>query len=71
MNSETAMWHHQQVAILIIVVVVAAFIVMYFWRSAQKANQGEESAEDILKRRYASGEIDDETYQRMLKELRK
>jgi len=32
---------------------------------------GEESAEQILKRRYAKGEIDRATYERMLEDLRK
>ncbi len=31
--------------------------------------EGEELSEEVLKRRYASGEIDDETYKRMLDNL--
>ena len=43
-------------------------------RSAQRQRPGGaerpgESAEDILKRRYAKGEIDRDTYQRMLQDL--
>ena len=35
-----------------------------------RMNGGRESAEEILRRRYAKGEIDRETYQRMLADLK-
>jgi putative membrane protein len=51
-----------------------AIIVGLVWlalRAGRDRQGGEETAEQILKRRYASGEIDRETYQRMLADLRR
>lgn len=53
-----------------------ALIVLVVWfvvRAAGSTNtppQHRESAEEILNRRYASGEISHEDYQRMLNEIR-
>jgi uncharacterized membrane protein len=65
-------WHHQQMAIGWIVVALAvALIFSVGWRGWRKSSAGGESPEQVLKRRYASGEIDEETYHNMLAELRK
>lgn len=53
--------------------VVSTLVGLVLWvlaRSAQHSKARSESAEDILKRRYASGEIEHETYRRMLIELK-
>lgn len=47
---------------------VLLFVVLAATRGPTTVSR--ESPEDILKRRYASGEIDRETYQRMLADLR-
>lgn len=55
--------------IFIVLVIVAGL-----WYAVSAARQGDAngaSAEDILKGRYANGEIDRETYERMLADLRK
>jgi len=51
----------------------AALIAAVVWallRSTQASNGPGDSPEKILKRRYAKGEIDRETYQRMLTDLK-
>lgn len=48
--------------------------VVWFAATATRRNscrQQEETPEQVLKRRYAKGEVDRETYQRMLDDLRK
>lgn len=62
------MWFAWPLGIVLLIVLV--------WALARAAAPpappgGEESAEAILKRRYARGEIDDQEYQRRLRELRK
>lgn len=55
---------------ILIIVVVAALI----WFALASARRGPrpdaESPEQALKRRYANGEIDKETYERMLDDLK-
>lgn len=65
-------WHHQQMAIWWIVIVVAALLVLtLMWRGRSGSNERRESPEEVLKRRFANGEIDEKTYEHMLEELRK
>lgn len=46
-------------------------VVWSIFRSEARSDDGKrETAEDILKRRYASGEIDKEEYERLLHDLR-
>jgi uncharacterized membrane protein len=54
-------------------ILVVALIVLGSWYALSAARQGGskgESPEAIVKRRYASGEIDRGTYERMLADLR-
>lgn len=52
-----------------------ALVVLLVWalviRSPFRPDGGGESPEQILKRRYAKGEIDRDTYERMLTDLKK
>jgi putative membrane protein len=51
----------------------AALIAIVVWavlKTQSGQGSGSESPEEILKRRYAKGEIDRETYQRMLTDLK-
>lgn len=49
------------------VLVLALLLVLSMWRRSKRAA----SAEEQLKRRYAKGEIDAPTYERMLEDLRR
>lgn len=55
-------------------IVGAAFIALVVWALLRSSrglmNGSSESPEQVLKRRYAKGEIDHATYQRMLTELK-
>jgi putative membrane protein len=63
-------------ALMIVIVVAVLVAVFYFLRAASGTRAGStangvspESPRDILKRRYAAGEIDREEYQQKLKDL--
>ena len=66
-------WHMGWMAIFWIVLIIA--IVWLLTRagvtSAPSASSRRESAEEVLKRRYASGEIGPDDYKRMLNEIRR
>jgi putative membrane protein len=52
---------------------VAVVLIWMMLRSTHRPGGGagpSESAEDVLKRRYAKGEIDRDTYQQMLRDIR-
>ncbi len=70
MPSWSTLWHHQEVAIWLTGVVLFALLTLALWRRKAAKNDGE-SAEEVLKRRYADGEIDETIYEHMLKELRR
>ena len=56
--------------ILIVPVVIA--VVWFALSATRRRGDGvQESPEQVLKRHYANGEIDSETYERKLEELRK
>jgi putative membrane protein len=55
----------------IIVILGVALAAWFLSSTAKKAGTSGDSAEAILKQRYARGEIDRETYDRMLADLRK
>ena len=48
-----------------------AVVVWALMKGASTPSARSESAEEILRRRYARGELDDETFRRMRDELRK
>lgn len=54
----------------ILILIVIGVGVWYALSAAGKGGTKEESPEAVLKRRYANGEIDRETYERMLSDLR-
>ena len=63
-------------ALMIIIVVAVVVAVIYFLRAASATRTAgtargasSESPRDILKRRYAAGEIDRDEYQQRLKDL--
>lgn len=56
---------------LLVIATVAAAIWFVTRTSRPGGSTSEESPEQILKRRYAKGEIDKDTYQEMLADLRK
>ncbi len=62
-------WHMQMMGIFWVVIVAAAVLVLASWRPRRGATKPL-TPEQILKRRYASGEIDQSTYERMLRTLR-
>lgn len=55
----------------IVVVIAAVVAILLLFNSSRRADDRRESPERALKRRYANGEIDRETYGRMLDDLRK
>lgn len=62
---------------MILWVLVIALIVWFGWTWLQRTSRGgsplggpAETAEEILRARYARGEIDEATYKKMLDELR-
>lgn len=61
------------IAILVLLVLLVLWLVRAgsSSKSPTTSSPGEGSAEDILKRRYARGEIDKEEYERRLTEIRR
>jgi putative membrane protein len=57
--------------LFVALILLMSVIIMRNAPSGRMAGPGKESAEDILKRRYAAGEIGDEEYGKKLRELRK
>ncbi len=66
-------WHMGGMWIWWILIILVVFAAVWYAVTASRRGNGapEESPEKILKRRYASGEIDRETYERSLAELSK
>ena len=55
-------------AIASILAVMGILVVLALWKGPRSRG---ESPEEVLKRRFASGDIDGSTYRRMLEELRR
>ena len=53
-----------------LVIAVIVFVVASLARGSRRSSGGAESPEEILKRRYAQGEIDQLEYQKRLQDLR-
>lgn len=57
---------------ILVIAGIAAIVWFVINTTQRRGDKGdEESPEEILKRRFAKGEIDQETYERMLQDLRK
>lgn len=57
---------------MIFIVLIIGFSIFYILKNNQNVNLNthvEKNSEEVLKLRYVDGEIDDETYKRMLKIL--
>jgi putative membrane protein len=65
-------WHMGWMGLWWILIVPVLIALVWFALSARRRRDGaRESPEQVLKRRYANGELDGETYERKLEELRK
>lgn len=65
-------WHMGWMGLWWILIVPVLIALVWFALSAGRRRDGaQESPEQVLKRRYANGELDRETYERKLEELRK
>lgn len=65
-------WHMGWMGIWWILIVPVLIALVWFALSAGRRRDGaQESPEQVLKRHFANGELDSETYQRRLEELRK
>lgn len=65
-------WHGGWMWLGWILILVAIAVLAWALASASRRREpGGESAESILKKRYAAGEIDRETYERTLEDLRR
>ncbi len=65
----TENWHMGVMWALLAILLIGALL-MFTRLLANAANRRVESPEQILRRRYAAGEIDEETYDHILEELR-
>ena len=70
MSSWSTLWHHQEVAIWLLGAVLFAMLILALWTGGASRSD-KDSAEELLKRRYADGEIDEAAYEHMLQELRR
>jgi putative membrane protein len=65
-------WHTAWMGLWWILIVPVLIAVVWFALSAARRRDGaQESPEQVLKRHYANGELDSETYERKLEALRK
>lgn len=55
----------------IVIVVAVVVVIRFFLNASGRPDDRREPPEQALKRRYANGEIDRATYERMLEDLRK
>ncbi len=64
-------WIFMTIFWIVIFVLIFYFIKILAQKSSERdsAGKSQESAEDILKKRYAGGEIDREEYERMKKDI--
>jgi putative membrane protein len=55
--------------VLFLFILAAAYAVKWVWGQTPAGKRGDESALDILKKRYAKGEISKEEYERIKKDV--
>lgn len=65
-----ALWGLIALALLVVLILAIVWLLRALFRPAGHAGQPRDEAEDVLRRRYASGEIDEEEYQRRRDGLR-
>ncbi|MBK0868808.1 SHOCT domain-containing protein [Saccharopolyspora sp. HNM0986] len=65
-----ALWGLISLAILILIVVAIVWLVRAMTRPNTRATERQDHAEEVLRRRYAAGEIDEEEYERRRSTLR-
>lgn len=64
-------WHIGGMWLLwLAVLVIVGGLILFATRSLKRSEPSGESPEEILKKRYARGEIDREEYERAMKDLR-
>lgn len=71
MHPWSIQWHAGHMAIWGIALILGVLVVLALIRRGGGPERRQESPEEILRRRYAAGEIDRETYERMLEDLRR
>lgn len=64
-------WHMGWMWLFWVVVIVAIVLLVRAFTSPGQAGEPRDTPEQILKRRYARGEIEKEEYERRLSDLRK
>ena len=65
-----ALWGLISVALLILIVLAIIWLVRAMTRPNARTAEHQDHAEEVLRRRYAAGEIDEEEYQRRRSTLR-
>lgn len=58
-----------ETAILWILLVLALVLVTYFWSACRRSEGSNDDPDDVVKQRYAAGEIDEQTYHTMIAAL--
>ena len=69
-HHDIAAWWPMGIGLVIWVVIIGLVVWLVVRAMSQRAGSGE-SAEDLLRRRYAAGEIDEEEYAKRLATLRR
>ena len=59
-----ALWGLIALALLVVLILAIVWLIRALFRPAAHGVQGRDDAEDVLRRRYATGEIDEDEYQR-------
>lgn len=69
MHGDHAHFLVNQTAILWILLVLAGVLLVYFWSACRRSQEPDNDAEEVVRQRYASGEIDEQTYHAMISAL--
>ncbi|MGH3814614.1 MAG: SHOCT domain-containing protein [Pseudonocardiaceae bacterium] len=65
-----ALWGLIALALLVVLILAIVWLIRALFRPAAHSGQRRGEADDVLRRRYAAGEIDEEEYQRRRDALR-